>query len=44
MFKLPAPFTCQYCGAPSYIDPFDQSPPPDYCHDDDHGSEQDQLQ
>jgi hypothetical protein len=32
-----APFECQFCGAPSWIDPSDQSLPPDYCHPDDHG-------
>ncbi|KAB2842162.1 MAG: hypothetical protein F9K47_09720 [Burkholderiales bacterium] len=28
-----APFICQYCGSPSWIDPSDQTPPPDYCHE-----------
>jgi len=32
------PFKCLYCGAPSWVDPSDQSPPPGHCHDDDHGS------
>ena len=36
-----APFTCKYCGMPSWIDPSDQSPPPDYCHEIDHGTEED---
>ena len=36
-----APFTCKYCGRPSWIDPSDQSPPPDYCHEIDHGTEED---
>lgn len=27
---------CKYCGQPSDIDPSDQSPPVDYCHDTDH--------
>ena len=31
-------FTCKYCGAPSEIDPSDQTPPPDYCHPEDHRS------
>jgi len=31
------PFTCKYCGAPSWLDPHDQTPPPDYCHESDHG-------
>ena len=30
-------FTCKYCGRPSYLEPIDQSPPPDYCHESDHG-------
>lgn len=38
--KAPAetPFRCVFCGAPSWVDPSDQSPPPDYCHESDHGS------
>lgn len=31
-------FTCKYCGARSEIDPSDQTPPPDYCHPEDHRS------
>ena len=31
------PFACKYCGAPSWVDPSDQTPPPDYCHESDHG-------
>lgn len=31
------PFTCKYCGSPSWIEPSDQSLPPDYCHESDHG-------
>lgn len=31
------PFKCRFCGAPSWIEPFDQVPPPDYCHESDHG-------
>lgn len=27
--KKEAPFTCKYCCQPSWIDPYDQSPPPD---------------
>lgn len=38
-----APFTCKYCGQPSWIDPSDQSPPPDYCHEIDHGTEDDRA-
>lgn len=30
-------YTCQFCGGLSYVDPSDQSPPPDYCHESDHG-------
>lgn len=41
--KKEAPFTCNYCGQPSWIDPSDQSPPPDYCHEIDHGSEGDRI-
>ncbi len=36
-----APFTCKYCGIPSWIDSSDQSPPPDYCHEIDHGMVED---
>ena len=38
---MQAPFTCKYCGRPSWIDPSDQSPPPDYCHD--HGTAEDRT-
>lgn len=31
-------FTCEYCGAPSEIDPSDQTPPPAYCYPEDHRS------
>lgn len=31
------PYTCKFCGAPSWVDPFDQEAPPDYCHESDHG-------
>lgn len=31
------PFTCRFCGRPSWVDPSDQTPPPDYCHESDHG-------
>ena len=31
------PFRCLFCGAPSWVDPSDQYPPPDYCHESDHG-------
>jgi hypothetical protein len=29
-------FQCKSCGAPSAVDPSDQSPPPDYCQPGDH--------
>ena len=38
-----APYTCKYCGMPSWIDPSDQSPPPDYCHEIDHGTSEDRA-
>ncbi len=31
------------CGQPSWIDPSDQSPPPDYCHEIDHGTAEDRT-
>jgi len=36
--KKEPPYRCLFCGAPSWVDPSDQSPPPDYCHESDHGS------
>ena len=30
-------YRCKYCGAPSWVHPLDQEPPPDYCHESDHG-------
>lgn len=36
-FKETAPHTCKFCGAPSWIEPEDQTMPPDYCHEGDHG-------
>ena len=38
-----APFTCKYCGRPSWIDPSDQSLPPAYCHEIDHGTSEDRA-
>ena len=35
---LPPAHKCKYCGVPSHVDPSDQVPPPDYCHESDHGS------
>lgn len=40
---MDAPYTCKFCGAPSYIDESDQIPPPDYCHPEDHGNREDWL-
>ena len=34
-------YTCKFCGAPSWYEPSEQSPPPDYCHESDHGSPED---
>ncbi len=31
------PYVCRYCGVPSWVEPCDQSPPPSYCHESDHG-------
>lgn len=31
------PFRCKVCSAPSWVNPSDQTPPPDYCHPEDHG-------
>lgn len=31
------PYVCKFCGMPSWLDPYDQSAPPDYCHESDHG-------
>lgn len=38
------PYRCAYCGAPSWLHPADQEPPPDYCHESDHGSEEQRLE
>jgi hypothetical protein len=32
------PYTCQVCGAESWVHPSEQYMPPDYCHPEDHGS------
>lgn len=37
------PHTCKFCGAPSWLDPSEQDPPPDYCHESDHGSPESRL-
>jgi len=34
---------CKYCGADSWIDPTDQCPPSDYCHESDHGEPDDEF-
>lgn len=39
----PAPFKCKFCGGDSWIDPSDQCMPPDYCHESDHGTEDDRV-
>lgn len=36
----PTPYTCKFCGLPSQVPPEDQEAPPDYCHDGDHISEE----
>lgn len=36
------PHTCQFCGAPSWLDPIDQCAPADYCHESDHGEPDEQ--
>ena len=41
--QVAAPFKCKYCGADSWIDPSDQTPPFDYCHEIDHGTEEDRA-
>lgn len=33
-----APFTCKFCGAPSWVPKEYQCAPADYCHESDHGS------
>lgn len=40
IFQKRPPFKCIYCGRPSWHDPADQSPPPDYCHESDHGEQE----
>ena len=35
------PYQCLYCGAPSWKDPSEQTPPPSYCHPEDHGNKED---
>jgi hypothetical protein len=32
-----APHSCKFCGAPSWLEPDEQTAPPDYCHEADHG-------
>lgn len=41
--KQQAPFTCEYCGLPSWIDRSDQSRPADYYHESDHGTAEDRA-
>lgn len=35
---MSAPFTCKYCGLPSFVDPSDQEEPATYCSEIDHGN------
>lgn len=35
--EISPPHNCQFCGLPSWVDPSEQCPPPDYCHESDHG-------
>ncbi len=35
--EITPPYTCKFCGAPSWYEPSEQIPPPDYCHESDHG-------
>jgi hypothetical protein len=41
LFEPQEPYNCQFCGAPSWLHPSDQTMPPDYCHESDHGSRSD---
>lgn len=34
--RAEAPYRCPFCGAPSWVEPSDQSPPADYCGESDH--------
>lgn len=36
-WPVTAPHRCIACGSPSWVDPSDQVPPADICHDADHG-------
>lgn len=38
-----APYSCRFCGAPSWREPNDQTLPPDYCHPEDHGEPDDYM-
>lgn len=38
-----APYRCLFCGVPSWVEPSDQRPPPDYCHEEDHGTAKESL-
>ena len=37
------PYHCLFCGAPSWREPCEQTPPPDCCHEEDHGSPEEYL-
>lgn len=38
------PYQCKFCGADSWIDPSDQTPPADYCHESDHTNNDESTQ
>ena len=40
-YRPEPPYHCRFCGAPSRREPSEQTPPPDYCHPEDHGSPDD---
>ena len=39
--KLEQPYKCIFCGAPSWLEPNEQTMPPDYCREEDHGTPED---
>ena len=41
MQEMTPPYTCQFCGMPSWYDESEQTMPPDYCHPSDHGEPED---
>lgn len=34
--NIHAPYTCKFCGTPSWRAPSEQELPPSYCHEEDH--------